>query len=53
MKQEDIIKKLSDRNLKEVADRAGVSYGTILRVSKGMDTKQSTLNKIGDYLAKN
>ena len=49
--QDQIKAALSDRNLQVVAQRAGVSYGTILNIARGR-TKASNLVRraLTDYL---
>ena len=50
---EDIRKKLSDRNLRVVAKRSGVNYGTVWRIANGTNTNPSfeAVMKIHKYLA--
>jgi hypothetical protein len=48
---DEIIKKLSDRNLREVSRRTGLSYATIIKVSKRESVPlYPTLKILSDYL---
>lgn len=48
---EEIKNRLADRNLKAVAERAGVSYFTVRRASEGGDIKYTAAKALSDYLA--
>lgn len=52
MKLEQIIKDLADRNIVVVADRIGVEYMTLLRISKGQTKrpKKKIMEKLESYL---
>jgi hypothetical protein len=48
----EIIKRLSDRNLKKVAEECGMSYDTVWRVAnkKAIKPSHETIKKLSDYL---
>ena len=52
IKLEDIREKLSDRNLRVVAERSGVNYGTVWRIANGINKNPSfwAVMKIHKYL---
>ena len=52
IKLEDIREKLSDRNLRVVAERSGVNYGTVWRIANGVNKNPSfaAVMKIHEYL---
>lgn len=52
IKLEDIREKLSDRNLRVVAKRSGVNYGTVWRIANGINKNPSfwAVMKIHKYL---
>lgn len=41
---------LSDRKLVVVAERSGVSYNTILRFVSGANIRQTSLERLSEYL---
>lgn len=47
---EQIRESLADRNIREVAKRAGISEATIYRALRGQDIKLSTLARLSSYL---
>lgn len=50
---EDVVVKLKDRNLAKVAYLSGLSYGSVLRASKGSENlKYETMRKLSEYLEK-
>lgn len=50
----EIKKILEDRNLKVIAERTGVSYQTLWRITKGNATPSATTaEKISNYLESN
>ena len=55
MDLDDVIKALADRRLSVVAERIGVSYQTLLRISNGETTKPqyAVMMKIIKYLEAN
>ena len=48
----EIIKRLSDRNLKKVSDECGMAYDTVWRIANSKSIKPSydTIKKLSDYL---
>lgn len=48
----EIIRRLSDRNLKKVADECGMAYDTVWRIANKKSVKPSyeTIKKLSDYL---
>jgi transcriptional regulator with XRE-family HTH domain len=48
----EIIKRLSDRNLKKVADECRISYDTVWRIANGKSKQPSyaIVKKLSDYL---
>lgn len=50
---EEVVVKLKDRNLAKVAYLSGLSYGSVLRASKGSEhLKYETMRKLSEYLEK-
>lgn len=48
---EEIRERLKDRNIAKVAYYSGLSYGSVLRLSKGHDNpKYETVKKVSEYL---
>jgi transcriptional regulator with XRE-family HTH domain len=51
---QEIKTKLEDRNLRVIAERTGVSYQTLWRLTKnGSTPSASTTEKISEYLERN
>ena len=47
----EIKERLKDRNIAKVAYYSGLSYGAVLRLSKGHENpKYETVKKVSDYL---
>ena len=48
----EIIKRLSDRNLKKVSEECGMAYDTVWRIANGKSKQPSyvTIKKLSDYL---
>lgn len=49
---DEIVKRLSDRNLKKVSDECGMAYDTVWRIANGKAKQPSytTVKKLSDYL---
>ena len=52
---EEIVKRLKDRNLTTVAERAGVSYTSLWQIANGLQKqpKYKIVEKLSDYLEYN
>ena len=50
MTLDEIRDALADRNLSEVARRAGVGYATIRRLAAGYGARYSAIKAVSDYL---
>jgi len=47
---DEIKKRLSDRNLKAVSERTGISYSLVRRARDGADIPYSAAKSLSDYL---
>ena len=47
---EEIQDRLKDRNLSEVARRAGLDYATVYKASKAKNVSYNTVKVLSDYL---
>jgi transcriptional regulator with XRE-family HTH domain len=52
---EEIVKRLKDRNLTTVAERAGVSYTSLWQIANGLQKqpKYKVIERLSDYLEGN
>lgn len=52
---EEIVKRLKDRNLTTVAERAGVSYTSLWQIANGLQKqpKYKIVERLSDYLEDN
>lgn len=55
MTLEQVLKKLSDRNLVKVAEKSDVSYATLMSLTQGRNKNPSyqTMQKLEKYLKEN
>ncbi len=55
LKIDEIVKRLKDRNLRTVAERAGVSYTSLWQIANGLQKqpKYKVVELLSDYLEDN